>query len=162
MYQINIEHLPPQIGMADGVDRVKPLEEVETLPVNQIYLGGCTNGRYEDLRIAADILKGRKVNPQCRLIVYPASRTTYLEALKKGLIRILSESGAVIMPPGCSLHFGPTWSHVAKGDRCLTTGHPGVSEPVGAESAEVYSCSPATAAASAIHAAITDPTRYGK
>jgi homoaconitase/3-isopropylmalate dehydratase large subunit len=161
-YQVNIEQLPPQIAPIGRWDEIKAVTELETLPINRIILGSAINGRFDDLRIAADILKGKKINPDCSLLVFPASRNTYLEALKKGLIRVLAEAGATIMPPGCGGHDLPAWAMLTDGDRCLTTGDGvcvGHSIP---EKAEVYLCSPATAAASALNAAITDPSRYVK
>ena len=114
------------------------------------------------MRIAADILKGKKINPDCSLLVFPASRNTYLEALKKGLIRVLAEAGATIMPPGCGSHDLPAWAMLTDGDRCLTTGDGACAGHSVPEKAEVYLCSPAAAAASALNAAVTDPSRYVK
>ncbi|MEA3296321.1 MAG: aconitase family protein, partial [candidate division Zixibacteria bacterium] len=100
MYQINIDQLLPQVACPDNPGAIKDVAEVETLPVNLIILGAGTNGRLDDLRIAANILKGKKIHSECRLLIIPASRTVYLEALRKGLIRIFSEAGAIVMPPG--------------------------------------------------------------
>ena len=96
------------------------------------------------------------------MLVYPASRTTYLEALKKGLIRILAEAGAIIMPPGCCTDGEPLWTRMTGSDRCLTTGDIDCHLRHSSTETEVYACSPATVAASAINAAITDPVRYLK
>lgn len=161
-YQVNIEQLPPQIAPFGRWEEIKAVAELETLSVNRIIIGSAVNGRFDDLRIAADILKGKKINPDCSLLVFPASRTTYLEALKKGLIRILSEAGAVIMPPGCGSHDLPAWAVLTDGDRCLTTGDGACVGLVVPEKAEVYLCSPATGAASALKAEVTDPSRYIK
>ena len=162
IYQINIDHLTPQVACPDGPANIKAVSEVESLPVNVIVLGTCANGRFDDLRVAAEILRGNKVHPDCRMLVQPASRITYLEALRKGLIRILAEAGAVILPPGYGNCSGPSWVQLGAGERALTTGNDNAPGCLGAEEAEVYLCSPATAAASAINAAITDPTRYGR
>jgi homoaconitase/3-isopropylmalate dehydratase large subunit len=161
-YQVNIEQLPPQIAPLGRPAEIKAIAELETLPVNRVILGSAANGRFDDLRIAADILKGKKIKPDCSLLVFPASRTTYLEALKKGLIRILAEAGATIMPPGCGSHDLPAWAMPADGDRCLTTGDGACVGLAVPEKAEVYLCSPAAAAAAALKAAITDPSRYVK
>lgn len=161
-YQVNIEQLPPQIAPLGRWEEIKPVAELETLPVNRIILGSATNGRFDDLRVAAEILKGKKINAECSLLVYPASRRTYLEALKKGLIRILSEAGATIMPPGCGSHDLPAWAMLTEGDRCLTTGNGACAGPAVSPKAEAYLCSPATAAASALKGMVTDPSRYVK
>jgi homoaconitase/3-isopropylmalate dehydratase large subunit len=159
-YQVNIEQLPPQIAPLGKWAEIKPVAELETLPVNRVILGSAINGRFDDLRIAADILKGKKISADCNLLVFPASRTTYLEALKKGLIRILSEAGATIFPPGCGSHDLPAWGMLTEGDRCLTTADgSGLVVP---EKAEVFLCSPATAATTALKAAITSPSRFVK
>jgi len=162
IYQINIDHLAPQLVRSGSKDDIRPVAESEGLPVNLIILGTGVNGRFDDLRIAAEVLKGKQVNPECRLLIYPASRTIYLEALKKGLIRVLVESGAVIMYPG---YFGGAADPpvlVAAGDRVLTTSSGRLIDPALSGEAEVFLCSPATAAASALNAAITDPARYVK
>ncbi len=159
MYQINIDHLTPQIAALHGDGGVRPVAELEETPINLVMIGGCVNGRFDDLRAAADIVKNKKIHADCRLLVYPASRATYLEALKKGLIRVLAEAGATIMPPGCGAE-PPSWARAVKGDRCVTTGSrhcPGCSN---ADGAEIYIASPATAAASALSGAISDPTRF--
>jgi homoaconitase/3-isopropylmalate dehydratase large subunit len=161
-YQVNIEQLPPQIAPLGQPDEIKPVAEIETLPVNKIIIGSAINGRFDDLRIAADVLKGKKIKPECSLLIYPASRTVFLESLKKGLIRALAEAGAVIMPPGCGCHDLPAWARSTDGDRYLTTGRAECLNAAAGDKAEVYQCSPATAAASALNAAITDPSRYVK
>lgn len=161
-YQVNIEQLPPQIAPLGQPDEIKPVVEIETLPVNRIIIGSAINGRFDDLRIAADVLKGKKIKPECSLLIYPASRTVFLESLKKGLIRALAEAGAVIMPPGCGCNDLPDWARLTDGDRCLTTGRAECIDAADDGKTEVYQCSPATAAASALNAAITDPSRYVK
>ncbi|MCP4685983.1 MAG: 3-isopropylmalate dehydratase large subunit [bacterium] len=160
IYQVNIDQLPPQIEKRGEDRQVKALAEVDGLTVHQIILGTCTAGRFEDLRVAADVLKGRQVHADCRLIIIPGSRSVYLEALKKGLIRVFIEAGAVVMYPGCYPGTMETSGFLAAGERCLTTaGRPPVALSE-VEESEVYFCSPATAAASALHGVITDPTRF--
>ena len=160
IYQTNVEQLTPLLAGPNTLEKVRPVTECEELPVQLIVLGTCTNGRFDDLRIAAEILKGKRVNADCRLLVYPASRTVYLEALKKGLIRILAEAGAIIMPPGCGSGCHPSWAAVGKGERCLSTGAVMDLGGLSADGAEVYLCSPATAAASSLNAAISNPVRF--
>jgi len=162
MYQINIEQIVPQIAGPNGIDDIRPVSELENLSVRLIIIGTGTNGRFDDLRLAAEVLKGKKISPDCRLAVCPASRTTYLEALKKGLIRVFAEAGAVVHPPGSAADAGPKWGGLAEGERCLTTGSHVQIDPACSKHGEVYLCSPVTAAASALNGTITDPTRYGR
>ncbi len=162
IYQINIDHLAPQLARPGSKDDIRPVTESEGLSVSLIILGTGINGRFDDLRIAAEVLKGKRVNQECRLLVYPASRTIYLEALKKGLIRVLVEAGAVIMYPGYFSGASDPSMLAAPGDRVLATSTGRLVDPLCSGDSEVYLCSPATAAASALNAAITDPARYVK
>lgn len=162
LYQVNVEQLQPQIAGPNGLDTIRPVGEVENLPVQLIVIGTAANGRFDDLRIAAEILKGRQISPECRVFVLPASRTVYLEALKKGLIRMLSEAGAQILPPGHCARDGYPIVQLGEGQRALSTANHAAPGCLGSELGEVYLCSPATAAASAMHASITDSTRYGR
>ncbi|UCE23600.1 MAG: 3-isopropylmalate dehydratase large subunit [Candidatus Zixiibacteriota bacterium] len=162
IYQINIDHLTPQLARPGSADDIRPVTEREGLAVSLIVLGTSSNGRFDDLRVAAEILKGKQVNSECRLLVYPASRSVYLEALKKGLVRVLVEAGAVVMYPGYWDCSGIAESLVAPGERVLITANNRLVDRIDAETSEVYLCSPATAAASAINGAITDPARYVK
>jgi len=162
MYQINIDHLTPQIGCINSVDDIKPISNHDGIPINVIILGTGNNGRFDDLRIAAEILKGKQVNPDCRLIVYPSSRSVYLESLKKGLIRVLVESGAVVMYPGYSHCTGDEQTLLAPGEKALATTNFSLIENLRNEKHDIFICSPATAAASALNGAITDPTRFVK
>jgi 3-isopropylmalate/(R)-2-methylmalate dehydratase large subunit len=154
-YQINIDQLTPQAAPYDKIAEVRPVAELRELPVQHIFLGGCTCGRFEDLRVAAEILRGHEVHEGSRLYIVPGSRSVFLEALKKGLIRVFVEAGAIVDHPG-SVIGQP--GH-ASGERGLTTFRLDSHGPL---KGEVYFCSPATAAASALNGAITDPTGYGR
>ena len=160
LYQINIEHLAPQIALKSGdAAGIRPVSELEDTQVQQVILGSHTAGRFEDLRVAADILKGKQVHEDTRLVIIPGSRHVYLEALKKGLIRVFMEAGAIVMNAGdCSCTLGSEL-YMTEGERCLTTCGSIASEPE-ASGRDVYLCSPATAAASALRGVITDPTRF--
>jgi len=158
MYQINIDQLNPQITCPDK--SIKPVTELEGLPVNQVILGSLTNGRFDDLRVGAEILKGKKVHPDCRLLVYPVSRKVYLEALKKGLIRVYIEAGAMVMNPASESCLTVHLGGLSVGERCLTTFDIEGAEDILPDEAEIYNCSPATAVVTALNAAITDPARY--
>ncbi|MFH1687977.1 MAG: aconitase family protein [bacterium] len=161
-YQVNIDQLFPQIAGPNSLKEIKPVSQVEGVPVHLVMIGGETAGRFDDLRFAADILKGRRINPECRLLIHPASHTVYLEALKKGIIRVFAEAGAVVVPTGCCSEELPPWMRLGPTERCLSTDNETDPAAFGEPSSEVFLCSPATAAASAINAAITDPIRYGK
>ncbi len=161
MYQINIDQLLPQIAGPNGNKSVKAVAEMEGLPINMIILGSCSSGRFEDLRIGADILKGKKVHSDCRLLIVPGSQTVYLEALKKGLIRVFIETGAMVMNPGLPMRTPNLHQMMANGENCLATINGKYIEEIEEDSDKsVYICSPATAAASALQGVITDPTRF--
>ncbi|HKK21862.1 MAG TPA: aconitase family protein, partial [candidate division Zixibacteria bacterium] len=161
IYQINIDQLTPMLATPDDPMEVTPVSEHEGLTVNLVVLGTSNNGRFDDLRVASEILKGKQVHEDCRLLVYPSSRTVYLEALKKGLIRVLVEAGAVVMYPGYGGLLDIN-SMLASGERALaTTNHSRVSSAP-KSSCEIFLCSPATAAASALNGVVTDPTRFVK
>ena len=156
-YQFSIEQLTPQIAGPDGVRTVRRVAELAQTPVQVVIIGSCHGGRFEELRAAADILKGQRVHPDCRLFVIPGTRAVYLEALKKGLIRVFLEAAAVVTPPGfCPCRLVELGA-VEKGERVLTTGLSHDGNRLAESGAEVYICSPATAAASAVQGVITNP-----
>ncbi len=162
IYQINIDHLTPQLARPFSSMDIKPVAENEGLPVSLIILGTGSNGRFDDLRIASEVLKGRQVSRECRLLIYPASRSVYLEALKKGLVRVLVEAGAIVMYPGFWDCAGSGDRMVAAGERVLATSNNRLVNRLNIADTEVYLCSPATAAASALNGSVTDPARYVK
>jgi len=162
IFQINIDRLAPQMACPDRPGNIRAVAELEGLAVHQVVIGTVISGRFGDLRVAADILRGKQVHPDCRMLIVPASRSVYLEALKKGLIRVFVEAGAVVTNPGCSLNFEGSQGLLAPGERCLATANWHLRQRVGADNDEVYLCSAATAAASALNAAVTDPSRYGR
>ncbi len=153
----DIGHLEPQIAYPHSVDNVKDLFEFKGLPLNELFLGACTNGRYEDLEVAASVLKGRKVAKGVRFLITPASTNVYLRAVKSGLISVLVESGAMIGTPGCSACFGGTGGILGKNERLLSTANRNFRGRVGSPESEIYLASPATVAASALTGCITDP-----
>lgn len=162
LYVINIDQLVPQIAGPESSSSVRSVLEAEGTRIDQIVLGTCMNGRFDDLRISAEILKGKKVHPDCRLFLLPASRLVFLEALKKGLIRVLVESGAIILNPGFNIFADSNSALLGDGGKILATANGRVFHDKIRRGREIYLCSPATAAASAINGAITDPTRYLK
>jgi len=149
--------LEPQIASPHTVDNVHPVREAAGRPIDQALLGTCTNGRLEDLRMAAEILRGKKVAPGTRLLVFPASMEVYLGALREGLIEAFVEAGGVIMNPGCGPCLGAHEGALAPGEVCLSTANRNFKGRMGCRDAEIYLASPATVAASALRGEIADP-----
>jgi homoaconitase/3-isopropylmalate dehydratase large subunit len=154
---IDASALEPQLACPHKVDNVKPLSELTGTEFQQAVIGSCTNGRLDDLAIAAGILKGKMVHPDVRLIVIPASRRVYLDAVAAGYITTFLESGATITNPGCGPCLGAHQGILAAGERCLATTNRNFRGRMGSTDAEVYLASPATVAVSAVHGKFTDP-----
>jgi 3-isopropylmalate/(R)-2-methylmalate dehydratase large subunit len=157
--ELDASQLGPQIACPHTVDNVKSVQEVVGKEVNQIVIGSCTNGRLDDLQIAAGILQGKKVARNVRMLVFPASARIYLQALKAGYIATLMEAGAVVMNSGCGPCLGVHQGALADGDVALATTNRNFKGRMGNPAAEVYLCSPAVAAASALTGKITDPRK---
>ncbi len=160
VYTYDISDLSPQVACPHTVDNVRAVEEVEGKLLDQVLIGTCTNGRIGDLEVAARILQGRRVKEGTRLLVFPASWKVYREALKRGIIEVLTESGALIMNPGCGPCLGAHEGVLAPGEVCLSTANRNFHGRMGCKEAEIYLASPATAAASAVEGRITDPRRF--
>jgi 3-isopropylmalate/(R)-2-methylmalate dehydratase large subunit len=137
-----------------------PVGDVAGEHVDQVYIGSCTGGRVEDLRIAAEILKGKKAAPYCRLVVIPSSNRIYLAAMEKGYIQTLIEAGAAICNPSCGPCGKIDKGIIAEGETCLATSNRNFDGRMGGKGSRVFLCSTATAAASAIEGKITDPRKY--
>ncbi len=161
-YEFNVGEIEPTVSFPHTVDNTRTITEAEkmNIRIDQVYIGTCTNGRIEDLRIAAGILKGNRVNKKTRLIVIPASRRVYIQALKEGLLETFVESGAAIESPGCGPCVGIHKGVLADGERVLSTQNRNFKGRMGNPNAEIYLGSPATAAATAIEGKITDPREY--
>jgi methanogen homoaconitase large subunit len=157
-YDVTIEYdisdLEPQVAAPFRVDNVRAASELAGLPVDQVFIGTCTNGRLEDLEVAACILKGQQV--KARTLVIPASRQVLLEALQIGIIQILVEAGAMIGPPGCGPCLGAHMGVLAEGEVCVSTSNRNFPGRMG-KGGLVYLASPATAAASALQGCLAVP-----
>lgn len=157
--QIDASAMDPQVACPHTVDNVKPVQEVVGKQVNQIVIGSCTNGRLDDIRIAAQILEGKKVARNVRMLVFPASARIYRQALQDGYLLSLMNAGAVVMNSGCGPCLGVHQGALADGDVALATTNRNFKGRMGNPAAEVFLCSPAVAAASALTGKITDPRK---
>ena len=158
-FEVDVNKLEPQIAAPYSVDNVKPVSELEGTPIDQAFLGSCTNGRLEDLELAAKIIKGKKVARNVRFIVQPASRKVYLEALKEGLIEVFLEAGAYVGGPSCGPCFGGHSGLLGSDEVCVSSSNRNFRGRMGAKTGRIYLASPATVAASAIKGEIIDPRR---
>jgi len=157
--EIDVSSLTPQIACPHRVDNVKPVEEVGEVKVDQVVIGSCTNGRLDDLETAARILRGRRIAPDIRMLVFPATWRIYKDALKQGILSDLIEAGATLVNPGCGCCLGIHQGALGDGEVALSTTNRNFKGRMGNPNGEVYLCSPAVAAASALTGRITDPTR---
>lgn len=158
--EYDVSNLSPQIAMPHTVDNVAKIEDVNNVPVQQGVIGTCTNGRIEDLRIAAQILRGKKLNRGTRLIVAPASRQIMLQAMRENLIETLIEAGAAVVTPGCGPCVGTHNGVPSDGENVISTANRNFKGRMGNNKAFVHLGSPATVAASMITGKITDPREF--
>jgi 3-isopropylmalate/(R)-2-methylmalate dehydratase large subunit len=158
---IDVSALRPQIACPHTVDNVKPVEQVEGTRIHQIVIGSCTNGRLDDLTVAAGFLRGKKVAQGTRMLVFPASGRIYSQALELGLLSEFMKAGAVVMNPGCGPCLGVHEGALGDGEVALSTTNRNFKGRMGNPNSEVYLCSPAVAAASAVTGVITDPRKGG-
>lgn len=158
--KVNVEKMEPLVALPHRVDNVKPISEVEGQLINQAFLGSCTNARLEDLTIAADVLRGRRVKEGVRLIVTPASQRVYEEALRNGVINLLIGAGALVTNPTCGACVGTHLGVLGEGEVCISSSNRNFIGRMGARDSKVFLASPATVAASAIRGEICDPREY--
>jgi len=156
-YHYDASTLKPKIAVPHHVDNIEDLEKFKGMKIDQVVLGSCTNGRLDDLEIAARYLENKKVHRDVRMLVIPASKTIYLQAMEKGLLRTFIEAGAVILNPGCGPCLGAHQGIMAAGEKCLATTNRNFKGRMGSTEAEVYLVSPAAAAISAIKGEVAIP-----
>jgi 3-isopropylmalate/(R)-2-methylmalate dehydratase large subunit len=157
---IDAKKIKPKIAKPHQVDNVSDVDELEGKPIDQAFIGTCTNGRLEDLKIEADILKGKKIEPHVRFIVAAASQSIFIQAMQKGIIKSLIESGANVVTPGCGPCVGTHNGVPSDGEVVISTANRNFKGRMGNPNAYIYLASPATVAASALRGKVTDPRRY--
>lgn len=155
--EYDVSELEPQIALPHLPSNVKGVSQIGGIIIDQVVIGSCTNGRMEDMRVAASVLKSRKVHPRVRCIVIPGSRQVYLDALREGLIEEFVEAGAVVSTPTCGPCLGGYMGILAAGERCVSTTNRNFVGRMGSPQSEVYLANPAVAAASAIAGEIAHP-----
>jgi 3-isopropylmalate/(R)-2-methylmalate dehydratase large subunit len=156
---VEVSELQPMIACPHEVENTKPIGDVRGTRIDQVFLGSCANAKYEDLVVAASILKGHRIHPSVRFIITPGSKEIMLEAMKTGVLATLVESGGTLTNPGCGACAGDG-GVLADGEVCLSTANRNFLGRMGSSKASIYLCSPATLAASAIRGSITDPREF--
>jgi 3-isopropylmalate/(R)-2-methylmalate dehydratase large subunit len=159
IHEYDISNLSPQVALPNLPENVRPVEELSDIAIDQVVIGSCTNGRISDLRIAAQILKDKKIHPSIRLIVIPGTQDVYLEALKEGLIEIFIKAEGVVSTPTCGPCLGGHMGILADGERALSTTNRNFAGRMGHTESEIYLSNPAVAAASAVTGKITHPDK---
>ena len=154
---IDLNTLKPTVAFPHLPENTKTIDEVGDIAIDQVVIGSCTNGRYEDLAVAAEILKGKKVKKGLRVIVIPATQQIYLDAMEAGFIRTFIEAGAIVSTPTCGPCLGGYMGILAEGERCVSTTNRNFVGRMGHVDSEIYLASPAVAAASALTGKISDP-----
>jgi len=154
---LDLSALVPVIALPHQVDKVEPVRAHQGLTFDQLFLGTCTNGRIEDLRVAAEILRGQRIASSVRLLVTPASRRELEQAMEEGVLLALSRAGATILPAGCGPCLGAHLGVLAPGERCLSTANRNFEGRMGCKDAEIYLAGAATVAATALRGVLTDP-----
>ncbi len=158
--EVDAAQLEPTVAKPHAVDNTALAKELKGIHIDQVFIGTCTNGRLDDIRIAASILQGKRRHPNTRLIVAPASQKVLLAAMAEGYIKTLIESGATIVPPGCAACLGVHQGVLGDGEACLSTANRNFKGRMGNADAFIYLASPATAAVTAIRGEITDPREF--
>jgi len=159
--EYNASSLEPLVALPPSVDNVKPISEIGEIEINQALIGSCTNGRLEDLRIAAKILKNKRIKNGVRALIIPASQEIYLRAWEEGYIEIFVEAGALVCNPNCGPCYGGHLGLLAADEVCISSTNRNFVGRMGSPKARIYLASPATVATSAITGKITDPRARG-
>ncbi len=159
-FTFDLSKVEPTIACPPDIDKDVPVASVEGTPITQVFLGSCTNCRIEDLEVAYNIMKGKKIPSGFKFIITPASRSVWDEADKRGYLSEFSRMGAIISPPGCGACLGRHMGVLSDDDVCVSTSNRNFTGRMGSPKAKIYLASPATAAASALNGKITDPRKY--
>ncbi len=157
--EINASELEPQVACPSLPSNVKPVSEVEGIEVDEVYIGSCTNARYEDLKTVAEILKGKKVAKNCKVYIVPATKFIEKRLYEEGIMKIFIEAGCIVSPPTCGACLGGHMGVLGDEEVCLSTTNRNFPGRMGAKTAKVYLASPAVAAATAVNGRITNPSR---
>ena len=155
--EYDVSKIEPQVAFPHLPSNVKPISQVVDIKIDQVVIGSCTNGRLDDLRLAAKVLEGKKVSPDLRCIIIPGSQQVYLDALREGLIETFIKAGAVVSTPTCGPCLGGHMGVLAAGERCVSTTNRNFIGRMGSTQSEVYLANPAVAAASAVLGRIAGP-----
>jgi len=155
--EYDVSKIEPQVAFPHLPSNVKPISQVVDIKIDQVVIGSCTNGRLDDLRLAARVLRGRQVSPELRCIIIPGTQQVYLDALREGLIEAFVEAGAVVSTPTCGPCLGGHMGVLAAGERCVSTTNRNFVGRMGSPQSEVYLVNPAVAAASAVFSRIASP-----
>jgi len=155
--EFNVADIPLQVSYPHSPENAKPVQEASGIKIDQVVIGSCTNGRLEDLRLAAEILRGKKVHPEIRLLVFPGTQTILKDAMREGIIETLIDAGAAVSTPTCGPCLGGHMGILAKGERAVSTTNRNFVGRMGHVESEIYLANPAVAAASAIKGQIAHP-----
>jgi homoaconitate hydratase family protein len=159
IYDLELEPIVPMVALPDSPTNGQPVTEVSGVPIDQAFIGSCTNGRIDDLEVAAKILKGKKIRKGVRLIITPASKETYMHAMHEGLLEIFMDAGAIVTNSTCGACVGGHLGVLGAGEVCISSTNRNFRGRMGHKDSSIYLASPATVAASALEGAITDPRK---
>jgi 3-isopropylmalate/(R)-2-methylmalate dehydratase large subunit len=162
MREYDVSRIEPQVAFPHLPSNTKPISQVGNIPIDQVVIGSCTNGRFEDLQVAAQVLQGNKVAPYVRLIIIPATQEIYRQAIREGLVEVFLDAKAVISTPTCGPCLGGYMGVLAKGERAIATTNRNFVGRMGHPESEVYLSNPAVAAASAVRGRIASPEEVVK
>jgi 3-isopropylmalate/(R)-2-methylmalate dehydratase large subunit len=157
--QIDLNVLKPTVAFPHLPENTRTVDEAGDIAIDQVVIGSCTNGRIDDMRVAAEVLKGRKVNKRVRTIIIPATQEIYLQCIREGLAEIFIEAGAIVSTPTCGPCLGGHMGILASGEKAVTTTNRNFVGRMGHSESEIYLASPAVAAASAVTGRITNPQK---